>query len=109
MMTVSQKPTKALVEQMQAIDRNGAPPKDPRCLAISTELPRLTAKPVMLEHKTQPVQEWSPRRIHKWKSPLLMIIFFLIGLGVSVAHCAFYPSLKDMRVGSPDSQEEKLR
>lgn len=49
------------------------------------------------------------RHIHRWKSPLLMVVFFLIGLAMSLAHCIFYPSLRDQLVGNPDAQEEKIR
>lgn len=49
------------------------------------------------------------RHVHKWKSPLLMVGFFTLGLAFSLAHCIFYPKLKDNVVGNSDSQEEKLR
>ncbi|KAF2270247.1 hypothetical protein CC78DRAFT_599658 [Lojkania enalia] len=38
-----------------------------------------------------------------------MIIFFLIGLAMSLAHCIFYPKLRNVIVGDPSAQEEKLR
>lgn len=52
---------------------------------------------------------WVPRRYHKWKSPLLMSTFFVLGLGMSIGHCAFYWILKDTIVGSPWRQESNLR
>jgi len=52
---------------------------------------------------------WIPREYHKWKSPLLMFTFYLIGLGISIGHCAFYPSLKDKIVGSSRKQESNIR
>jgi hypothetical protein len=54
-------------------------------------------------------QEWEKRRIHRWKSPLMMVVFFLVGLALSLAHCIFYPSLHGKIVGNSDAQEEKLR
>lgn len=54
-------------------------------------------------------QDWQKRQIHRWKSPLLMVVFFLIGLAMSLAHCIFYPSLQGKVVGNPDAQEEKIR
>ncbi|KAJ4301769.1 hypothetical protein N0V90_003863 [Kalmusia sp. IMI 367209] len=54
-------------------------------------------------------QGWEQRRIHRWKSPVLMVAFFLIGLAMSLAHCIFYPSLNGKIVGDPDIQEEKIR
>jgi hypothetical protein len=52
---------------------------------------------------------WTSRRYHKWKSPLLMFTFFVLGLGISIAHCAFYPALNATIVGSPRQQEKNLR
>ncbi|KAF2471142.1 uncharacterized protein BDR25DRAFT_223485 [Lindgomyces ingoldianus] len=56
-----------------------------------------------------PQPEWIKRRIHRWKSPLLMVVFYIIGLAMSLAHCIFYPKLKGVIVGNPDSQEGKIR
>lgn len=50
-----------------------------------------------------------PRRTHQWKYPLLMSTFYVLGLGMSIAHCAFYSALKDTIVGSPGQQEINLR
>ncbi|KAH8652840.1 hypothetical protein BGZ61DRAFT_541812 [Ilyonectria robusta] len=36
---------------------------------------------------------WKPRTYHRWKSPALVVVFFLIGFGMSLCHCVFYPSL----------------
>lgn len=52
---------------------------------------------------------WEYRHIHRWKSPLLMVVFFVIGLAMSLAHCIFYPSLSGRVVGNSDAQEEKIR
>lgn len=38
-----------------------------------------------------------------------MILFFLVGLSVSIAHCVFYPQLRGKIVGDPGKQEEKIR
>ncbi|KAF2002416.1 hypothetical protein P154DRAFT_488382 [Amniculicola lignicola CBS 123094] len=53
--------------------------------------------------------KWPKRHIHRWKSPMLMILFFIIGLAMSLAHCIFYPKLSGKVVGDSSSQEEKLR
>jgi hypothetical protein len=50
-----------------------------------------------------------PRQYHKWKSPLLMLVFYLCGLGMSIGHCAFYASLDNSIVGSPYQQGTNLR
>ena len=52
---------------------------------------------------------WTWRRYHKWKSPLLMSTFFVLGLGISIAHCVFYASLNGTIVGSSRQQERNLR
>jgi hypothetical protein len=52
---------------------------------------------------------WRPRRYYKWKSPLLMFTFFILGLGISIGHCAFYSALKNTIVGSQWQQENNLR
>ncbi|ORY04871.1 hypothetical protein BCR34DRAFT_491266 [Clohesyomyces aquaticus] len=52
---------------------------------------------------------WPTRTIHRWKAPLLMVIFFIIGFAMSLAHCIFYPMLTGVIVGNPDSQEGKIR
>lgn len=54
-------------------------------------------------------QNWQNRHIHRWKSPLLMVTFFLVGLAMSLAHCIFYSSMRDKIVGNSDAQEEKIR
>jgi thiol:disulfide interchange protein len=56
-----------------------------------------------------PPSGWPKRTRHRWKAPLLMVIFFLIGFAMSLAHCIFYPMLTGVIVGSPDSQEGKIR
>ncbi|ROV98334.1 hypothetical protein VMCG_07140 [Cytospora schulzeri] len=43
------------------------------------------------------------------KSPMFMVVFFVIGLSLSIAHCAFYRGLDGKIVGSPYSQEQNLR
>jgi hypothetical protein len=52
---------------------------------------------------------WKPRRYRKWQSPVLMVLFFVIGLSLSLAHCLFYSSLDAEIVGSPAQQENNLR
>lgn len=52
---------------------------------------------------------WKPRVYHHWKSPLLMVVFCVIGLALSIAHCAVYRSLDGRVVGSSYDQEQNLR
>lgn len=52
---------------------------------------------------------WVPRRIHRWKSPILMLTFFLTGLGMSAAHCGFYSGLNGNIVGDSYDQERNIR
>jgi hypothetical protein len=53
---------------------------------------------------------WQPRRrFHQWKSPLLMLIFFVIGLNMGFAHCTFYASRSGHIVGSSSDQERVIR
>lgn len=53
--------------------------------------------------------KWTKRHIHKWKSPFLMMLFFALGVTVSLAHCVFYARLDGRIVGDSSQQEEKLR
>lgn len=55
------------------------------------------------------VRGWSKRRVHRWRSPVLMVCFYLLGLSMSIAHCVFYPKLRGRVVGNSDNQEEKIR
>jgi hypothetical protein len=55
------------------------------------------------------IQGWTKRHVHRWRSPLLMVLFFLLGLSVSIAHCVFYPKLRGKVVGDSNQQEEKIR
>lgn len=52
---------------------------------------------------------WTEWYIHKWKSPVLMALFFGLGATVSIAHCVFYAKLNGRIVGDSSKQEEKLR
>lgn len=38
-----------------------------------------------------------------------MVLFFVLGAAVSVAHCVFYPKLNGLLVGDSYQQEEKIR
>lgn len=52
---------------------------------------------------------WKPREYQKWKSPLLMSIFYLAGLGFTGAHCGLYAKLNGTIVGGSRQQETNLR
>lgn len=54
-------------------------------------------------------ENWIPRRLRKWESPLLIIGFFLGGLVFSIVHCVFYTTLDGTIVGNPGDQETNLR
>ncbi|KAI9766942.1 MAG: hypothetical protein M1840_006239 [Geoglossum simile] len=49
------------------------------------------------------------RQINRWKSPLLLSIFFTVGLAMSIAHCVFYPKLSGIVVGNSSNQERNIR
>jgi hypothetical protein len=67
-----------------------------------------TIKPVT-EPYGQYSHRWTKRHIHRWRSPLLMVLFFVLGAAVSIAHCMFYPLLNGKVVGNSNQQEEKIR
>jgi len=48
-------------------------------------------------------------RHRNWKSPILMLAFWLVGVACSFAHCIFYASLGGTIVGAPWQQETNLR
>jgi thiol:disulfide interchange protein len=52
---------------------------------------------------------WKPRRVRQWKSPLVMLTFFVIGLGMSIGHCVFYSNLDGIIVGDSHNQERNIR
>jgi len=49
------------------------------------------------------------RRYHRWKGPVLMVVYFSVGLAMSLAHCFFYAGLNGKVLGNPQSQEVNLR
>ena len=51
----------------------------------------------------------APRQYHKWKSPLLMLVFYICGLAMSIGHCTFYARLNNSIVGGPHQQGTNLR
>jgi hypothetical protein len=74
---------------------------------ISPPTPVIT--PLAERRGSRIVQGWTKRRVHRWRSPLCMVVFFLLGLAVSIAHCVFYPKLLGKLVGDSSQQEEKIR
>jgi hypothetical protein len=66
-------------------------------------------RPAAERHGSRVIPSSSKRRIHKWRSPLLMVVFYFLGLSLSLAHCVFYPKLKGRIVGDSGQQEEKIR
>lgn len=63
----------------------------------------------MVDTSENTTPKWTQRPIHKWKSPLVMTLFFTLGATVSIAHCVFYARLNGHIVGDSSQQEEKLR
>ncbi|KAJ2898506.1 hypothetical protein MKZ38_003856 [Zalerion maritima] len=53
--------------------------------------------------------KFEPRHIHRTKAPLLMTVFFLVGLGMSIGHWVYYPGLSSAIVGDAAAQEDKIR
>ena len=52
---------------------------------------------------------WKRYRIRQWKSPLLLLTYFVIGLGTSIGHCVFYPLLDGVIVADSSNQERNIR
>lgn len=67
-----------------------------------------TILPSIEQHDVE-MPVWNKRQIHRWRSPFLMVLFFMLGAAVSVAHCVLYSLLNGKIVGNSDQQEEKLR
>jgi hypothetical protein len=72
--------------------------------------------PVKTDGMRRPEQIWLPRsdirevpRRSRWKAPLWMSVFFLLGVGLSITHCLFYYGLNGTVVGSAYNQESTLR
>ena len=55
------------------------------------------------------VNVFRPRQYHRWKSPLLMALYLLIGMVMSIGHCIFYSQLNGDIVGDQSDQENKIR
>jgi hypothetical protein len=81
----------------------------PSVLPLSSTVSSPAIRPLEFGDGSQIAPRWTKRRIHKWKSPLLMSIFFILGVAVSLAHCVFYPKLSGKIVGDSSQQEEKIR
>jgi hypothetical protein len=71
--------------------------------------PSPAIRPIADRKDSRTFPGWKERRIHTWKAPLLMVVFFLLGLAMSVAHCILYPKLRGQIEGKADQQEEKIR
>lgn len=118
LMEANPRTLKSLVVEEEEIgrDEKGSVPFSPTASnAASPNLqpglvtPATTANLPPLSPKLSQQRLFTKRYIHRWKSPLLMLGFFIIGVAMSLAHCIFYPKLKGRIVGNSDSQEEKLR
>lgn len=90
------------------------PPTEPEC-TYSTLSPSpghvLRRHETMFSSKPQLLSaaSWKPQTYQSWRSPILMIMLFLVGFAFSVGHCIFYPSLNGKIVGDSSQQEGKLR
>jgi hypothetical protein len=97
----------ALIEEREAHDDSRSTRSNAHLLPKAAPSPAI--RPIAERRDSRVFPGWKGRRIHTWKSPLLMVVFFLVGLAMSVAHCVFYPKLKGQIVGKADQQEEKIR
>jgi hypothetical protein len=87
---------------------------DPRVQASAASgLPNTTCSESQVDPATgslpDNIQRWKPRRVHRWKSQLLMLTSFFAGLGMSIGHCVFYAKLNGVMVGKSYTQERNLR
>ncbi|OAG08539.1 uncharacterized protein CC84DRAFT_1257383 [Paraphaeosphaeria sporulosa] len=96
-------------KQLQFSITDVAPGSSSSTPAIAPDATDVPAKGAVFQLPAPLQQGWPERRIHRWKSPIMMVVFFLVGLAMSLAHCIFYPSLKGKVVGNSDAQEEKIR
>jgi hypothetical protein len=76
---------------------------------LESTSPSPAIRPTAERNGSRVIPSSSKRRIHTWRSPLLMVVFYILGLSLSVAHCVFYPKLKGRIVGDSGQQEEKIR
>ena len=104
---ISRSPKKVSVEHVE-IEAELTPLPSPAHLP-SAHKSSPTITPLPERRGSRITQGWTKRRIHKWRAPLLMVIFFLLGFSMSVAHCVFYPKLHGKVVGNSSRQEEKIR
>ncbi|KAK7192632.1 hypothetical protein PSPO01_01340 [Paraphaeosphaeria sporulosa] len=96
-------------KQLQVSITDVAPGSSSSTPAIAPDATDVPAEGAVFQLPAPLQQGWPERRIHRWKSPIMMVVFFLVGLAMSLAHCIFYPSLKGKVVGNSDAQEEKIR
>lgn len=71
--------------------------------------PRNASSDTSRRARNEVLSNLSPRQYHKWKSPLLMLAFYICGLGLSIAHCTFYSKLNNSIVGSSSQQRSNPR
>jgi hypothetical protein len=76
--------------------------KNPNAIVESLDLPHPQS-----EHDLE--EQWKPRRVRPWKSPLVMLICYLVGLCMSISHCVFYPKLDARIVRDAYIQERNIR
>lgn len=97
----------ASIETREVMDDRGSTRSNAHLLPKVQPSPAI--RPIAERQDSRTFPGWKGRRIHAWRSPLLMVLFLLVGLAMSVAHCVFYPKLKGQIVGKADQQEEKIR
>ncbi|KAG0646652.1 hypothetical protein D0Z07_7475 [Hyphodiscus hymeniophilus] len=86
--------------------------KDKRMLSVSTVRSELTEKllsPTVTFFKDLERQDTRHHQGIYWRSPLMMVAFFLSGVTSSVSHHFYYSSLDGKQVGNDNSQQWALR
>lgn len=101
-----------LIEEQSDLNGAGTPDVNQTLLfstqAVDSGVSFSTTTPLANPHGRN-IQGWTNRYIYRWRSPFLMVLFFVLGAAVSIAHCVFYPMLNGKIVGGSDQQEEKIR
>lgn len=89
--------------------RSGAP-QDPVAISSPTlQLPPGGSSQSRISSVSKRINLWRPRAYNHWKAPILMLLFYSIGLALSLAHCVIYRDLDGKIVGSSYDQEQNLR
>ncbi|KAH6988854.1 hypothetical protein BKA56DRAFT_246097 [Ilyonectria sp. MPI-CAGE-AT-0026] len=119
------------VTLVQDLSSSDTPEHGPTRNSSSDSVPAIESEPIRRDHSVAPhtSDELSQaergetptanssggtvRRVRRylswWKSPILMLTYYLVGLSLSFVHCAVYVNLNGTKVGGSDSQENNIR